>query len=153
MSKYILVLCVLSAFLIAEATCQRIILPTYRPPPPPRRPVIMRARRELEVQPSVHGEETYPGFEEVSEVEHHGERVERSIVIPCRSRDCIRSRPPFSHRNPPLTHPSFKGRIPRSLPSLKLPGRGFRFPTTKRPFIPKPGFIWNPKPGRYPISA
>ncbi|KAJ8707451.1 hypothetical protein PYW08_010703 [Mythimna loreyi] len=51
MTKVVLVLSVLAVFLIAESTCQRIILPTYRPPPAPRRPVIMRARREADDQP------------------------------------------------------------------------------------------------------
>ncbi|XP_026733457.1 lebocin-1/2-like [Trichoplusia ni] len=136
MSKYILVLCVLSAFLIAEATCQRIILPTYRPPPAPRRPVIMRARRELQLQP-VHGEETYPGFEEVSEVDHHGERVERSLGTPSRSRGGGSSRPSSSRDTGP-THPGYNRRNARSLPSLRLPGRNFPIPPTTPPFVPKP---------------
>ncbi|CAH0599147.1 unnamed protein product [Chrysodeixis includens] len=145
MSKYILILCVLSAFLIAEATCQRIILPTYRPPPAPRRPVIMRARREAEEPLIFHGEETYsePGYVEVSEIEH-GERVERSLGTPSRSRGGGGSRPSGSRDTGP-THPGYNRRNARSLPDFKLPGMKYPIPATTPPFVPKRS--------RFPIYA
>ncbi|CAH0599149.1 unnamed protein product [Chrysodeixis includens] len=146
MSKYILILCVLSVFLIAEATCQRVYIPTYQPQ---KHPVDLRAKREV-AQPLVfHGEETYPGpgFEEVSEIEHHGERVGRSLGTQRRICGCGGSRPTSS---PNIKLPGHNHRNTRSLPSYHLPGRDFPIPPTTPPFHPKPQYPWDPQPGRYP---
>ncbi|KAJ8707450.1 hypothetical protein PYW08_010702 [Mythimna loreyi] len=140
MTKVVLVLSILALFLIAESTCQRIILPTYRPPPAPRRPVIMRARREADDQPlwlwqgdnierapSTADHPFLPSIIDDVKLDHN-RRTARSLSTPRTSRGGgSRS---SSSRDTGPTHPGYNRRNARSLSELRRPGHKFRLPTT-----------------------
>ncbi|XP_047037208.1 lebocin-4-like [Helicoverpa zea] len=153
MCKLTLVLCVFTVFLIAESTCQRFILPTYRPPPQPRRPVIMRARRgaddeplwlyqgdNIERAPTTADHPFLPSVIDDVKLDPN-RRYTRSLGTPRGSRGSSGSRP-SSNRDTGPTHPGYNRRNARS---LHLPGYDFPLPTLP-PFNPRPRYPWDEKP-------
>ncbi|CAB3242699.1 unnamed protein product [Arctia plantaginis] len=155
MYKLLIILVVLASVFVYETSCQRFILPTYRPPP--KRPVLIRLRRsndepqwlfkggDLPKAPATGDHPFLPKYIDDIKLDPN-RRVARSLGTPRASRGGS-TRQSSSHDTGP-THPGYNRRNARSLGPSRLP----TLPPFK-PQLPGPKSPFDPKPVRFPILA
>ncbi|XP_053600860.1 lebocin-4-like [Plodia interpunctella] len=149
-----LLIFVLGVFLMAESSCQRIILPTYRPPP--RKPVIIRAIRAADDEPlwlykddninrapSTADHPILPNIMDDVKLDPN-RRYARSLDSPSAKRGGGTHSTSSGSRDTGFTHPGHNRRNARNIRLPELP--------TVRPFFPKPTYpLLDSRP--FPIYA